>query len=65
MVFTLQRFTKKPPVDYALELEFDVATGLPKEDKKHLLDYDRPNYKIYPVQRNGKYLPPVECAFCG
>ena len=52
-------------MDYALELEFDVATGLPKEDKKHLLDYDRPNYKIYPVQRNGKYLPPVECAFCG
>ena len=44
---------------------FDAATGTVKEELKHLLNYDRPNYKIYPVHRNGKYLTAEECAFCG
>lgn len=42
-----------------------MATGTVKEERKHLLNYDRPNYKIYPVQRNGRYLEAFECAFCG
>ena len=69
LVFTLQKFFKKPPLDteadLKIELKFDAATGTVKEEVKHLLNYDRPNYKIYPVHRNGKYLTAEECAFCG
>ena len=64
LIFTLQKFLKKPPKQIARDLEFNVE-GEVKEDREHLLNYDRPNHKIYPIQRNGRYLPDVECAFCG
>ena len=46
------------------EIEFDLE-GVVKEERKHLLNYQRPSNKIYPVSLNGHILEAVECAFCG
>lgn len=50
LVFTLQKFNKKPPEERKVErdIEFNME-GQVKEEKKHLLNYERPNYKIYPI----------------
>ena len=71
IILTLEKFVttgrvlskKRAAKAHKEELEFD-ENGDIKEDRKHLLDYERPNHPIYPVFKNGSLMPAYPCAFC-
>ena len=71
MVITLEKFSAGVPKSTLMRgnkrsggLEFDLE-GLVKDERKHLLNYERPNVKIYPCKRpDGSSNEAMTCAFC-
>ena len=71
MVITLEKFSAAVPRSSLMRgnkrsggLEFDLE-GLVKDERKHLLNYERPNVKIYPCKRpDGSLNEAMPCAFC-